>query len=116
MGLGNHSATACVQRSMTVTLHSPTAHRFAAQHRASAQQAADAAASLRGDIAPLLPTFGLIGAEFLGVLAHVLDASAGELGALGAHHASTADAARAGANAYESTDVAGTGSIGTVRR
>ena len=94
----------------------PTAHRFAAQHRASAQQTTDAAASLRGDIAPLLPTFGLIGAEFLGVLAHVLDASAGELDTLAAHHASTADAARAGANAYESTDEAGAVRIGTVRR
>lgn len=101
---------------MTVTFHTPTAHRFAARHRASAQQAADAAASLRGDIAPLLPTFGLIGAEFLGVLADVLDASAGELDALGAHHASTADAAWTGADAYERTDGAGAGKIGTVRR
>lgn len=101
---------------MTVTLHIPTAHRFAAEHRDSAQQAADAAASLRGDLAPLLPTFGLIGAEFLGVLAHVLDASAGELDGIAAHHESTADAARAGADAYEGTDDAGARRLGMVRR
>jgi len=101
---------------MTVTLHPPTAHRFADHHRASAEQAALSAAGLRADLAPLLPAFGLIGAEFLGALAQVLDRSAAHLDDLAGHHGSITAAARGGVHAYESTDAAAAADTGKVAR
>ncbi|GAA3045754.1 hypothetical protein GCM10010528_26280 [Gordonia defluvii] len=89
---------------MTVILHAPTAHRFAAGHRASAEQATASAAALRGDLAPLLPAFGLIGAEFLTALAQVLDRAAHYQDDLGAHHRSIAAATDSGVEGYARTD------------
>lgn len=100
---------------MTVTFHASTAHRFAAEHRGSAEQAAASAAALRGDLGPLLPAFGLIGAEFLGALAQVLDRSATHLDDLAAHHGSIATAARSGAYAYDRTDAAAADRTSAVR-
>ncbi|GAB08702.1 hypothetical protein GOARA_016_00060 [Gordonia araii NBRC 100433] len=91
---------------MTVTLHPSTVHRFASGQLDAAQRATASALSLRGDLAPLVPTFGLIGAEFLAALAKVLDLSARHLDNLGAHHGSTAVLTRAGLASYEGADAA----------
>ena len=61
-------------------------------------------AALRGDLAPLLPAFGLIGAEFLTALAQVLDRAAHYQDDLGAHHRSTAAATDSGVEGYARTD------------
>ncbi|MFT3899517.1 MAG: hypothetical protein QM728_04620 [Gordonia sp. (in: high G+C Gram-positive bacteria)] len=91
---------------MTVTLHAPAAHHFAAGHQDIAQRAIGSALSLRGDVALLMPAFGLIGVEFLGVLATVIDGAARHLDHLGVHHGAISGATRAGVDAYESTDAA----------
>ncbi|MFT4199594.1 type VII secretion target [Gordonia sp. (in: high G+C Gram-positive bacteria)] len=89
---------------MTVTLHAPTADRFAADHLATAHEVVGIALSLRGDLARLLPTFGLIGTEFLAVLARVLDEAGRHLDGLATHHGGIADATRSGVDDYSATD------------
>ncbi len=101
---------------MTVTLHAPTAHQFAAGHRASAEHTAASLVSLRADFAGLLPAFGLIGAEFLAALAQVLDGSVRHLDDLSAHHGSIASATQVGSQAYQHTDAAGAAHTEAVRR
>ncbi len=100
---------------MTVTLHTPTAHQFAAGHRDAAENTAASAAALRSDLGPLLPAFGVIGAEFLAALARFLDGSARRLDDLAGHHEAIAAGARTGVDAYQHTDATSAARTGAVQ-
>ncbi|QKT06728.1 ESX-1 secretion-associated protein [Gordonia sp. X0973] len=97
---------------MTVSLHAPTAHRFASDHADVGARTAAGAASIRGDAGALVPTFGLIGAEFLAATAEVLDRCAHHLDRTAARHVDIAESTRSGVEAYQGTDAAATRALG----
>ena len=68
---------------------------------------ADRAVAERLDTAALAPTFGLIGAPFLGALGAAMNARAARLDALAGAHTGQAAATLAGAAAYGAADAAG---------
>lgn len=77
---------------------------MASAQAAAANTAASRSAAERIDTGALVPTFGVIGAGFLGALARVSGQRATALDALAARHGSTSARADSAATAYDCCD------------
>ncbi|EGD56567.1 type VII secretion target [Gordonia neofelifaecis] len=95
------------QSGRPVTIDSGATHAVAATQAAAARSVAARSTAERIDTSALAPTFGLIGAEFLGALNRLESARANRLDTLAEQHAGTADRTRSASNSYDCCDATG---------
>ncbi len=97
---------------MALNTETTAVTEFARGQLAAAARVAAAAVGVRSDVAPLVPTFGLIGAEFLAAVVLVVDNHARRYDASSAQHASLGDSAHDAARRYGNTDSVAAQSLG----
>ncbi|WP_040511046.1 type VII secretion target [Gordonia soli] len=87
-----------------LTVHTPALTDHARSRRSVANTIADHAATLRVDVSALTPTYGVIGADFLAALAHVVDRRARALESAAGRQRTVGERTEQARNSYVATD------------